>query len=426
MAKCPKCNRKKGKRRCPALDAQICESCCGRLRGGEIECTLECPVFSKTEVEGKLRQIEHAKRADEQNRQITDYHERIERLQVELERMVCSRDRSFNDVTDHEVMMAAEDALRSIEDGTEAEKGGEGRDPDLEELFSDMLRSGPACLGDLTHEEQRDAVAALVRSVQPYAQEGGGSRNYVDFLMRTVDLEYGLWRTSDATAEALRLMDDGRILAALDVLQRECDAHPGNAALHDLTARTYLRCERYEEAFDVAQKAIQISPKNVEFLTTMVQASASTGRTCAAWNVAKKALALDPPARERSALRDLQKRLAEAIQEQLGGRPHLDANKLAQFERATFAGLAAMRHGRLEEAEAQMRVAIDLDSKCADTQTMLGQIYAQQQRMGDARQAFGAALRLDPNHEMAQRALETIGSMTEGPADQDSGLIVRP
>ena len=158
----------------------------------------------------------------------------------------------------------------------------------------------------------------------------------------------------------------------------------------------------------------------------MVQASASTGRTCAAWNVASKALALDPPARERSGLRDLQTRLAEAIQEQLAGRPHLDANKLAQFERATFAGLAAMRQGRLEEAEARMREAIDLDSKCADTQTMLGQIYAQQQRMGDARQALGAALRLDPNHEMAQRALETIGSMTEGPDDEGPGLIVRP
>ena len=426
MAKCPKCNRRKGKRPCPVLDTQICESCCGRLRGGEIECTLECPVFSKTEVERKLRQVERARRADEQGRKITDYGERVERLQLDLERMVCSRDRSFNDVTDHEIMMVAEDALQAVEAGEERRSEEEGHEPDLEGLFSDLLRSATPCLGESTAEERRDAVASLVRSVRPFAQEGGGSRNYVDFLMRTVDAEYGLWRPPGATAEAMRLMNDGRFLAAIDILQRECDAHPDNAALHDIAARAYLQCERYEEAFNAAQRAIQISPKNVEFLITMVQSSASTGRTCAAWNVANKAFALDPPAKERSALRDLQTRLAQAIQEQLAGRPHLDANKLAQFERATFAGMAAMRHGRPEEAEARIKEAIDLDPRCADTQTMLGQIYAQQQRMGDARQAFGTALRLNPKHEMAQRALEMIGSMAGGQEDRDSGLIVRP
>jgi len=426
MAKCPKCNRKKGKRPCPVLEAEICESCCGRLRGGEVECTLDCPVFSKTEVERKLRQIERAKRADGQGRRITDYEERVERLQLELERMVCSRDRSFNDVTDHEIMMAARDALKSIEDDAEAEGREDDGDSDLEELFSDLLRGGARLLTEPTPGERKDAVAALTRSVLPYAQEGGGSRNYVDFLMRTVDSEYGLWRPPGATIEALRLINAGRLLAALDILQRECDAHPDNAALHDLTAETYLRCERFEEAFEAAQKAIQISPKNQAFLITMVRASACTGRSCAAWNVATKALALDPPARERSELRELQSRLAETIQEQLAGRSHLDASRLAQFERATYAGLAAMRQGRLEEAEARIREAIDIDPKCADTRSMLGQIYAQQQRMGDARQAFGAALRLDPKHETAQRGLEMIGSMTEAPGSEDSGLIVRP
>lgn len=43
MAKCPKCESRKGKRYCPALDDGICPSCCAEHRLETIACPQDCP-----------------------------------------------------------------------------------------------------------------------------------------------------------------------------------------------------------------------------------------------------------------------------------------------------------------------------------------------------------------------------------------------
>ena len=43
MAKCPKCERRKGKRYCPALDEGICAQCCAEHRLKTIACPQDCP-----------------------------------------------------------------------------------------------------------------------------------------------------------------------------------------------------------------------------------------------------------------------------------------------------------------------------------------------------------------------------------------------
>ena len=43
MAKCPRCESRKGKRFCPALDSQICAQCCANERLATIECPRDCP-----------------------------------------------------------------------------------------------------------------------------------------------------------------------------------------------------------------------------------------------------------------------------------------------------------------------------------------------------------------------------------------------
>lgn len=42
MTKCPLCQRRKGRRQCPARDAQICSHCCGTKRRREIACPEDC------------------------------------------------------------------------------------------------------------------------------------------------------------------------------------------------------------------------------------------------------------------------------------------------------------------------------------------------------------------------------------------------
>jgi hypothetical protein len=47
MAKCVKCNKRKGKRHCPALDQPICSLCCGQLREKEIHCPPSCSFLAQ-------------------------------------------------------------------------------------------------------------------------------------------------------------------------------------------------------------------------------------------------------------------------------------------------------------------------------------------------------------------------------------------
>lgn len=43
--KCELCNKRKGKRYCPAKRTEICPVCCGQKRGIEIDCPLDCKYF---------------------------------------------------------------------------------------------------------------------------------------------------------------------------------------------------------------------------------------------------------------------------------------------------------------------------------------------------------------------------------------------
>ena len=48
MAKCASCDKKKGKRNCPALGSAICPECCGTKRQKEIDCPLDCFYLGKS------------------------------------------------------------------------------------------------------------------------------------------------------------------------------------------------------------------------------------------------------------------------------------------------------------------------------------------------------------------------------------------
>lgn len=47
MAKCSKCNKRKAKRHCPSLRAELCNLCCGLLRQRELHCPSNCPFLTK-------------------------------------------------------------------------------------------------------------------------------------------------------------------------------------------------------------------------------------------------------------------------------------------------------------------------------------------------------------------------------------------
>jgi hypothetical protein len=47
MIKCASCRQRKAKRACPALGAELCTLCCGRLRQKELRCPPACPFLAE-------------------------------------------------------------------------------------------------------------------------------------------------------------------------------------------------------------------------------------------------------------------------------------------------------------------------------------------------------------------------------------------
>ena len=60
MAKCPKCNSRKGKRLCPALSAQICSLCCGEHRLRTIPCPSDCSYLDGESYQTRKRGVQAA------------------------------------------------------------------------------------------------------------------------------------------------------------------------------------------------------------------------------------------------------------------------------------------------------------------------------------------------------------------------------
>ena len=58
MAKCSRCNNRKAKRYCSALDESICSLCCGQLREKEVHCPTTCSFLSKHKSYQEKRIIE--------------------------------------------------------------------------------------------------------------------------------------------------------------------------------------------------------------------------------------------------------------------------------------------------------------------------------------------------------------------------------
>jgi tetratricopeptide (TPR) repeat protein len=71
-------------------------------------------------------------------------------------------------------------------------------------------------------------------------------------------------------------------------------------------------------------------------------------------------------------------------------------------------GMLAMREGRMEEAERELRAAARADSGSAQAHTALGSLYRTQGDLNRARGEFRKALAIDPHDETSRKALELV------------------
>ncbi len=426
MAKCPQCNRRKGKRLCPALNAEICETCCGTRRIKEIPCPLDCPIFQRTELERKRRLFEKDVGTRRWVPDAATSEERITALQLNLERVIAARDRSFHDVTDHEILAELQAALKAA-DGEAESEADESQPHSIRAAAFRMLKGEDVWGADIEASERRAAVTRVAEAVEHYAAEGGGSRHYVEFLHRAMDGVIAPIVCNDEVGEALRLLDQRRVSAAIEILEQQAGLHPDDAVIHDLLSQAYREIGRAADAFEEATKAVEINPTDVVFLEHLAVAAALSGRICAAWNVAEKALNIATHPHSRASLRAIRDRLSAEINAMLKQFPHLDAQRLFQFERAMFAVGEALDRGETERGEALLREALQINPQAAEAHALLGLICAQTEREDEAKQELMAALRIDPQHQLANQLMAMLqGSSARAPQPPSSGRIILP
>jgi choline-sulfatase len=87
---------------------------------------------------------------------------------------------------------------------------------------------------------------------------------------------------------------------------------------------------------------------------------------------------------------------------------HLAAVAPENFGAHYNLGILAMREGRLEEAERELRAAARADSGSAQPHAALGSLYSAQRDLNRARAEFRQAVAIDPHDEASRKALERI------------------
>ena len=120
MKKCSRCNNRKAKRFCPALNESICSLCCGQVREKEVHCPTTCPFLSKHKSYQEKRIVEKRNvsqrlPASEEEDILKD--ERMAWLAFHIEMPVKEYTEKKSSFNDRQVLLALEYVRDKIEKG---------------------------------------------------------------------------------------------------------------------------------------------------------------------------------------------------------------------------------------------------------------------------------------------------------------------
>lgn len=118
MAKCLKCDKRKGKRHCPSLGQSICSLCCGQLREKEIHCPPSCSFLAqhKSYQDQRVLEKRHAERPKAFSHE-TDLlsDERLAWLVFNIEIQIAQFAGKEIDLVDRDALLALEYAREKVE-----------------------------------------------------------------------------------------------------------------------------------------------------------------------------------------------------------------------------------------------------------------------------------------------------------------------
>ena len=196
MAKCAKCETRKAKRHCAALNADLCPLCCGTLREKDIQCSYGCPYlvrhrsYQEKKAVDKSR-LSRPKRIPPGEDILQD--ERMAWLAFHIESIIRDHAECQAELVDRDVLLALEDALEGIEKKAALIfLPGEPLKP-MRPLAADIVHSMESCRYErriilpgmpdtYSSEDQRRCLERIILSVRIAAADDFDGRSYLQNL----------------------------------------------------------------------------------------------------------------------------------------------------------------------------------------------------------------------------------------------------
>jgi hypothetical protein len=191
MAVCSHCHRRKAKRRCPALGADLCPLCCGLLRGRSLRCPPACPHLARhrpyQEQKVIQKKLQHGGDVPRDDR--LDWL--ILNIEALLERIAAGRP----ELTDRDAVLALESAREKIERARPTllitEPPGRADNEPGELVFQGVERCRyegkivlPQPLQVYKKEEKLAGLDQVIQAVKRLAGIDLEARNYLENLAR--------------------------------------------------------------------------------------------------------------------------------------------------------------------------------------------------------------------------------------------------
>ncbi len=189
MAVCAHCHRRKSKRRCPALGAELCPLCCGLLRGKTLRCPPACPHLARHRPyqEQRVIQKKPLHGGDVHRDERRDWL--ILNIEALLERIAAARP----DFTDRGAVLALESAREKIERARPSllitEPPGRADSEPGEVIFQGVDRCRyeskivlPQALQIYKKEEKLAGLDQVIQAVKRLAGPGLEGRSYLENL----------------------------------------------------------------------------------------------------------------------------------------------------------------------------------------------------------------------------------------------------
>lgn len=190
-------------------------------------------------------------------------------------------------------------------------------------------------------------------------------------------------RLSPDISEAALLADLGAAYmglkdweSALQNLLKAKELEPKNEQILQRLAYVYNRKQNYPASLLIIQEALKESPGNLQLYSALAEAYAMTGKRPEAIQAARQALTLAAPVQKSN----LHKNIA----------------------------MLYAQDNHTAEAIAELKISLGLNWNDAEAHLNLGYLYGQTGRYEEARRSFQNALRVNPQHEAAKKALESI------------------